>query len=209
MGGKYALSAIKEVAGTSPFLSMDQKIKLCQSEETYHHCMTKEFIKKGLEACGCVPFKLRDFTKNETVCLPKGNQCYMALTVDFEKCSAPCEGLYADIEQSQDFTDITTKEDMSKVLIQYENFKNGFDNKNTNSMKIAGYQRKTKLHWVKIYFATPTFDLIKKDEKANFETKFSTVGGTFGLLAGFSIISGVEIVYFLVKKFCSFLGKKK
>jgi hypothetical protein len=62
---------------------------------------------------------------------------------------------------------------------------------------------------VKIFFATPTFDLIEKDEKANFETKFSTVGGTFGLLTGFSIISGVEIVYFLVKNVCTIIGKRQ
>ena len=61
--GKYALSAIKEVAGTNTFLSMDEKIKLCQSKETYQQCMTKEYIKKGLETCGCTPFTLRNFTK--------------------------------------------------------------------------------------------------------------------------------------------------
>ena len=58
---------------------------------------------------------------------------------------------------------------------------------------------KTNLHLVRIYFATPTFDRITKDEKANFEDKVSVIGGTFGLLTGFSIISGVEIIYFGVK----------
>ena len=62
---------------------------------------------------------------------------------------------------------------------------------------------------MKIYFATQTFDRIEKDEKANFETKFSTIGGTFGLLTGFSIISGVEIVYFLVKNVCTIIWKRK
>jgi hypothetical protein len=52
---------------------------------------------------------------------------------------------------------------------------------------------------VRIFFATPTFDRITKDEKANFETKLSTVGGTMGLLTGFSIISGVEVIYFCIK----------
>ena len=49
---------------------------------------------------------------------------------------------------------------------------------------------------VQIKFVTPTFDIITKDEKANLETKLSTIGGTMGLLTGFSIISGIEIVYF-------------
>ena len=60
-------------------------------------------------------------------------------------------------------------------------------------------KKKSKLHLVELIFATPTFDIITKDEKANFETKFSTVGGTMGLLTGFSIISGIEIIYFALK----------
>ena len=62
----------------------------------------------------------------------------MAITVDSEKCAVPCEGLYADIEQSEDFTDVKGREALSKLLIQYENFKSGFDRKNTISKKIAG-----------------------------------------------------------------------
>ena len=57
----------------------------------------------------------------------------------------------------------------------------------------------TNLHLVKIVFDTPTFDLITKDEKANMETKLSTIGGTMGLFTGFSIISGIEIIYFACK----------
>ena len=59
--------------------------------------------------------------------------------------------------------------------------------------------KRTKLHRVRIYFDTPTFQLIRKDKKANIEAKLSAVGGTMGLMTGFSIISGVEIVYFGVK----------
>ena len=62
------------------------------------------------------------------------------------------------------------------------------------------YQPKaTQLHWIRIYFATPTFDLIIKDEKANLETKISVIGGTMGLFAGFSIISGIELLFFVLK----------
>ena len=64
------------------------------------------------------------------------------------------------------------------------------------NLSFEGYKRRTELHWVRLYYATPTFDKITKDEKANFETKLSVIGGTFGLFSGFSIISGVEILYF-------------
>ena len=52
---------------------------------------------------------------------------------------------------------------------------------------------------MRIYFDTPTFDVIKKDTSAKTVDILSAIGGTMGLLTGFSIISGVEILYFLVK----------
>ena len=38
-----------------------------------------------------------------------------------------------------------------------------------------------------------------QDRAAKFVDKLSAIGGTMGLLTGFSIISGAEILYFLVK----------
>ena len=57
----------------------------------------------------------------------------------------------------------------------------------------------SKLHYVKIDFDTPKFEKITKDRAAKFVDKLSAIGGTMGLLTGFSIISGVEILYFAVK----------
>ena len=56
-----------------------------------------------------------------------------------------------------------------------------------------------KLKYVRIYFDTPTFDKITKDRAAKFVDMLSAIGGTMGLLTGFSIISAVEIIYFVVK----------
>ena len=53
--------------------------------------------------------------------------------------------------------------------------------------------------YVRIYFDTPTFDRITKDSAAKFVDMLSAIGGTMGLLTGFSIISGVEIIYFAMK----------
>ena len=49
---------------------------------------------------------------------------------------------------------------------------------------------------MRIYFDTPTFDRIEKDRAAKFVDMLSAIGGTMGLLTGFSIISGIEILYF-------------
>ena len=52
---------------------------------------------------------------------------------------------------------------------------------------------------VNIYFDTPAYNQITKDRAAKFEDQLSAIGGTMGLLTGFSIISGVEIFYFALK----------
>ena len=53
--------------------------------------------------------------------------------------------------------------------------------------------------FVRIYFETQTFDRVTKDRAAKFEDMLSAIGGTMGLLTGFSIISAVEILYFTAK----------
>ena len=52
---------------------------------------------------------------------------------------------------------------------------------------------------MRIYFDTPTFDRVTKDRAAKFVDMLSAIGGTMGLLTGFSIISAVEILYFLFR----------
>ena len=55
------------------------------------------------------------------------------------------------------------------------------------------------LRFVRMHFLATTFDRITKDRAAKFVDMLSAIGGTMGLLTGFSIISGVEIVYFSFK----------
>ena len=77
---------------------------------------------------------------------------------------------------------------------------------------IKDYEWKNNLRFVRIYFSTPTFDRIEKDRAAKFVDMLSAIGGTMGLLTGFSIISGVEIIYFatkiIINAFCKSIGVK-
>ena len=61
------------------------------------------------------------------------------------------------------------------------------------------------MRFVRIYFYATTFDRITKERAAKFVDMLSAIGGTMGLLTGFSIISGVEIVYFAIKIFIKIL----
>ena len=69
------------------------------------------------------------------------------------------------------------------------------------------FEWKNKLRYVRIYFDTPIFDRIVKDRAAKFVDMLSAIGGTMGLLTGFSIISGVEILYFTARFFRKFIKK--
>ena len=46
-----------------------------------------------------------------------------------------------------------------------------------------------------------------KDRAAQFSDQVSAIGGTMGLLTGFSLISGVEIIYFMAKIIFELLKK--
>ena len=66
---------------------------------------------------------------------------------------------------------------------------------------------RTKLKYVKIQLGSDVFDRIKMDSAAKFVDMLSAVGGTMGLLTGFSIISGVEILYFCIKMIVGYVSR--
>ena len=77
------------------------------------------------------------------------------------------------------------------------------------TFSILGFEWRNNLRYVKIYFETPTFDRIEKDSAAKFVDMLSAIGGTMGLLTGFSIISAVEILYFTTKIVWNNIRKNK
>ena len=68
---------------------------------------------------------------------------------------------------------------------------------------------KNNLQLISIRFNTPGYDEITKDKAAKFVDMLSAIGGTFGLLTGFSLISAVEILFFVAKFLMSLAEKKK
>ena len=61
--------------------------------------------------------------------------------------------------------------------------------------------QESTLDIVQIFFDTATFDDIERDKKINTEAQLGVIGGTMGLLTGFSIISGIEIIFFMFRSF--------
>ena len=60
-----------------------------------------------------------------------------------------------------------------------------------------------EIYFVEIFFDTSTYDEVEQDKKMTLEAQLGLIGGTMGLLTGFSILSGVEIIYYLLR-FCLF-----
>ena len=68
-----------------------------------------------------------------------------------------------------------------------------------NLLFFEEFEWTNKLGLVRIYFDTPTFEQITRDDAAKPEDVLSAIGGTMGLLTGFSIISGIEIIFFVFR----------
>ena len=64
------------------------------------------------------------------------------------------------------------------------------------------------MRFVRVSFDTPTFDRIIKDRAAKFVDMFAAIGGTMGLLTGFSIVSALEIAYFVIRIALNVMRKK-
>ena len=76
---------------------------------------------------------------------------------------------------------------------------------------LQGYSHSLKqdLRYVVIKFdVEPYYDRVIKDRAAKPVDMLSAIGGTMGLLTGFSLISGAEIIYFAVKIFLSGICKR-
>ena len=65
------------------------------------------------------------------------------------------------------------------------------------------------LKMVQIYFNTQTYDKVVKDVKVTMEAQLGLIGGTMGLFTGFSILSGVEIVYYFIMFFMRLVNTSK
>ena len=125
-------------------------------------------------------------------------------------CPSSCQGLFVTGFERIQFDKSEKEKILSKVRDDYDLFNAGKFWK-----KPQGYAdefKNFKWHDLKLvsnYFDTPGYDEITKDTAAKFVDKLSAIGGQLGLLTGFSIISGVEILYFLAKFLLSCVEKER
>ena len=131
--------------------------------------------------------------------------------MDDSSCVVGCEGLYADI----DFVNSTSREhsndSLATLIKEYEKYKRS----QIDSFEIVyddGFQIVPKpyqpLRVVQIYFDAATYDIIIRDVSVTLADQLGAIGGTMGLFAGFSFLSALEIVYFVLKHLVSAIISK-
>ena len=64
---------------------------------------------------------------------------------------------------------------------------------------VESVELEQRLEIVEIYFTAPNYDIVTKDARTDLVTKFSLIGGMLGLFTGFSFVSGMEVIYFILK----------
>ena len=124
-----------------------------------------------------------------------------------------CKGVYADVVK----TEIEKDSHYNRMITEYTEKKRhyvkniGFNSSHYDNLfgkrafwcyfspqlayfSLGNEMPGSKIDVILIYFDTASFE---RDKKMKFETQLSLIGGTMGLLTGFSIISGVEIVCFV------------
>ena len=62
-----AVSDVKEMKVTDEYLGLDEKVRKCQNDEPFENCTSRQYIENVKKQCGCVPYALRDFTKENSV----------------------------------------------------------------------------------------------------------------------------------------------
>ena len=140
-GGNYKLSAVKEIKGTDIFLNMNDEKKGCQNKETLEECTSKQGLKKILDQCGCIPYKLADFSKlnQSQVCKKSQVVCTTdKVSVPYGGCLVPCEGVFSDVWKEESAEIDENSEGMKGIFEAYESFKNQFQKEISYPIGILG-----------------------------------------------------------------------
>ena len=65
--GMYRLVAVKQIKISENFERLSTDIKHCQTVETFEDCMDKQLLNIMMLKCGCIPYKLINFTSSLAV----------------------------------------------------------------------------------------------------------------------------------------------
>ena len=127
-----------------------------------------------------------------------------------------CKGLYAEIDFVKSTSREQSNDSLATLIKEYEKYKrsqiDSFEIVHTDRTYGDQFQIVRRpyqpLQIIQIYFDTATYDNIIRDVSVTLADQLGAIGGTMGLFAGFSFLSALEIIYYVVKYLIS-LGNRK
>ena len=136
--------------------------------------------------------------------------------MDDSSCIVGCEGLYADIDFVKSTSREHSNDSLATLIKEYEKYKrsqiDSFEIVHTDRTYGDQFQIVRRpyqpLQIIQIYFDTATYDNIIRDVSVTLADQLGAIGGTMGLFAGFSFLSALEIIYYVVKYLISLVNRK-
>ena len=63
--GTYSLHDLKQIKVTDDYLQLNERVKNCQTKESFEDCTTRYYLNRVQDECSCVPYRLRIFSKKD------------------------------------------------------------------------------------------------------------------------------------------------
>jgi hypothetical protein len=159
-----------------------------------------------MHKCNCYPWYLTQIPRdNLTICDAFGMRCYKEFVLDAKKddmfmteCLPACISTkYSSYLYGQRGSDSRSKTDpLRQNITTY--FETGIDSIVNRLLINASVESYEKLGWslisiININFEDPEATVVTKDAKVTFSDMLGTIGGTFGIFLGLSIVGLVDM----------------
>ncbi|XP_070498708.1 uncharacterized protein [Chironomus tepperi] len=169
-------------------MDVDPDERLCYLPNEYNLKFLKTYTKVNceheclaqmtLDTCGCVQFFM---IRNETtrICGIADEKCFLNIENEFESLKFPCKCYDACETIDYDVKMISAGggSDEAEQRVHFRQSQNAL---------------------IKFQFAVDSVYAMSKRKSYSFIDYFSFIGGLLGLFTGFSVICGVEVIYYLV-----------
>ena len=148
-------------------------------------------------------------------CSPDADACIEKISKRHGDCQISCTGLYAVVWHQADDSNDPMKKKFAWMTSEYHRYLNDYANNLLYNSSSKSLSRPPKdniyiltfyffyllsaspkgfpsLQLVQIYFIPASYDEIERDRKLTLEAQLGMIGGTMGLLTGFSILRFID-----------------
>jgi hypothetical protein len=184
----------------------DPPIKTIYGDSTSDvSCLLSKNILNGINKCGCYPWYLLHLNDdNGTICEAFGMACYKNIVTNVQQdkefmaeCRPPCNSIkYLTYLNSQRDSNARSKVDPLRQNI-YQYFMDDtikiLEHLHVNET-LETYEefRWSRLSIINVNFQDPMATVVIKDAKVTFADMLGTIGGTFSIFLGLSIVGLVD-----------------